>query len=163
MHVSTGKDLAAKMLSLAADSYKDEIQRWLLRREGEAKITAANPLFREALTRIVSGQPGAGRDREILTAFLHEMLLNFPHYEEIYFVDRGGRIFLSTDARRVGQMRPRDELVRRPLEDGGFTFKMPTCPTPRGSRVSPSPSPWKVGVKGRTGSPTGGWVFLFSA
>ncbi|MGB9826459.1 MAG: HAMP domain-containing protein, partial [Desulfofundulus sp.] len=117
------KKHAARILSLAADSYKDEIQRWLLQCEGEARITAANPLMREGLTRVRLGGPGAERYREICTDYLQKMLLTFPQFDEIYFMDVQGRILVSTNARRVGEGRPQDDLLKRPLERGGVYFQ----------------------------------------
>ncbi|OAT85178.1 response regulator [Desulfotomaculum copahuensis] len=121
--MENGKAVAAQTLSLVADSYENDIQQWLARRQNEAALTADNPLIRQSTVEILKNGPEAAPARDTVTRFLQVMLQEIPVYDEIYCLDPAGRILFSTNQARVGLTRPVDNLLKQPLEHGGVYFQ----------------------------------------
>jgi|GEM_PF-783668 len=109
-------------LAQTADIFENQIQNWLLTRERAAQFLASDPFLQKGLAQLAAGGTEAEEAKKLCFEYLKKLSIHIPMYEEIYFADKTGRIYLSTNPDRIGERRPVDDLIKKPLESGGIYF-----------------------------------------
>ena len=112
-------------LNTVADFKQGEISSWLELLISDAQLVADNFLTEEHITVILD--PTANPELQAAFGnFLTENLLSLQQsrqgYKEIYFVDQGGRIILSTDRGRVGESVALEPIVGSVFANGANYF-----------------------------------------
>ncbi len=110
-----------KYFTLAADIISDDIKRWLNNRKYEVYTLAANPLLHQYVNQWVMGEDYRQTEAE-LAEYWKRIVSQGNIFEEIYFTDPEGRIWLSSEQSRQNTYRPVDDLINIPLQTGEIYF-----------------------------------------
>jgi HD-GYP domain-containing protein (c-di-GMP phosphodiesterase class II) len=105
-------------LTSIATLKKTQLTTWIADRVADARLLGENFLNEEHFTEILDSRIPATR-RTAFAGFLTDNLHSLQHtrqgYDEILFVDIGGRVVLSTDQSHVGTNMTNDPAVSRTL------------------------------------------------
>jgi putative nucleotidyltransferase with HDIG domain len=112
-------------LTSIATLKKTQLTTWIEDRAADARLLGENFLNEEHFTEILDPRIPAAR-RLAFAGFLTDNLRSLQRtrqgYEEIFFVDTGGRVVLSTDRSHVGAVLLDDPDVTRTLATATGTF-----------------------------------------
>lgn len=104
---ATIEDRIGSQLNSVSDLKQAEIQSWIALVQSDANLLADNFLNEEHITFILDPHTDAEQKAafgNFLTENLYSLQASRVGYVEVYYMDLFGRIILSTDAGRVGQM-----------------------------------------------------------
>ncbi|MCL5290340.1 MAG: ATP-binding protein [Firmicutes bacterium] len=107
-----------KSFSLIADILKNDTSRWVAERINQVKTISVDPQVIRAVHEISTGSEKTATTERELVNYWNQMAQQYGIYDEIYFASRSGEILVSTDATRKNTIRPRDEIITKPLETG---------------------------------------------
>ncbi|WP_165792180.1 ATP-binding protein [Desulfocucumis palustris] len=109
--------------TIIADILKNDITRWLNNRENEILVMAQNPLVKEFVDKVTEENNNSGQAAGDLERYWKELSAQYGIYDEIYFVNKSGRILASSNSNRKNSYRPVDDIINVPLRTGGMYFQ----------------------------------------
>ncbi|WP_066639117.1 ATP-binding protein [Desulfolucanica intricata] len=118
-----GTEQINKNFSLIADILDNDISRWLAGRKSDVVSMTENPLIQQYINEIVTGTGDPAGAEKRLREYWKTIQEQYDIYDEIYFITRTGKILVSTDSGREGTLRPRDDLINKPLSTGDIYFQ----------------------------------------